>query len=132
MFWRIFSSQVNSFCLYIYIFSVFCPNHTLLLYPGSSGHGILKARILEWVAILFFKGISPTQVSKLDLLHFRQILYHLRHWGSLLSSTAAAAKLLQSCLTLCDPIDGSPPGSPFPGTPQARILEWVAISSSNA
>ena len=45
---------------------------------------------------------------------------------------AAAAKLLQSCLTLCDPIDGSPPGSPFPGILQARTLEWVAISFSNA
>jgi len=45
---------------------------------------------------------------------------------------AAAAKSLQSCLTLCDPIDGSPSGSPIPGILQARILEWVAISFSNA
>ena len=45
---------------------------------------------------------------------------------------AAAAKSLQSCPTLCNPIDGSPPGSPVPGILQARILEWVAISSSNA
>ena len=45
---------------------------------------------------------------------------------------AAAAKSLQSCLTLCDPIDGSPPGSPVPGILQARTLEWVAISFSNA
>ena len=44
----------------------------------------------------------------------------------------AAAKSLQSCLTLCDPIDGSPPGSPVPGILQARIVEWVAISFSNA
>jgi len=44
-------------------------------------------------------------------------------------AAAAAAKLLQSCLTLCDPIDGSPPGS-VPGIIQARILEWVAISLS--
>ena len=42
-----------------------------------------------------------------------------------------AAKSLQSCLTLCDPIDGSPPGSPVPGILQARTLEWVAISLSN-
>ena len=47
-------------------------------------------------------------------------------------NAAAAAKLLQSCLTLCDPIDGSPPGSPVPGILQARTLEWVAISFSNA
>ena len=43
-----------------------------------------------------------------------------------------AAKSLQSCLTLCDPTDGSPPGSPIPGILQARTLEWVAISFSNA
>ena len=47
-------------------------------------------------------------------------------------SAAAAAKSLQLCLTLCDPIDGSPPGSPIPGILQARTLEWVAISFSNA
>ena len=45
---------------------------------------------------------------------------------------AAAAKSLQSCPTLCDPIDGSPPGSPVPGILQARTLEWVAISFSKA
>ena len=45
---------------------------------------------------------------------------------------AAAAKSLQSCLTLCDPRDGSPPGSPVPGILQARTLEWVAMSFSNA
>ena len=48
------------------------------------------------------------------------------------SSAAAAAKSLQSCPTLCDPIDGSPPGSPVPGILQAITLEWVAISFSNA
>ena len=47
------------------------------------------------------------------------------------SAAAAAAKSLQSCLTLCDPIDSSPPGSPIPGILQARTLEWVAISFSN-
>ena len=47
-------------------------------------------------------------------------------------AAAAAAKSLQSCPTLCDPIDGSPPGSAIPGILQARTLEWVAISSSNA
>ena len=47
-------------------------------------------------------------------------------------SIAAAAKSLQLCLTLCDPIDGSPPGSPVPGILQARTLEWVAISFANA
>ena len=58
------------------------------------------------------------------------------HWqagsSTLELPAAAAAKSLQSCLTLCDPIDGSPPGSPVPGIIQARTLEWVAISFSNA
>ena len=48
------------------------------------------------------------------------------------AGAAAAAKSLQSCPTLCDPIDGSPPGSPIPGILQARTLEWVATSFSNA
>ena len=51
---------------------------------------------------------------------------------SYLPTAAAAAKSVQSCPTLCDPIDGSPPGSPVPGILQARTLEWVAISFSNA
>ena len=48
------------------------------------------------------------------------------------NAAASAAKSLQSCLTLCDPIDGSPSGSPIPGILQARTLEWAAISFSNA
>ena len=48
------------------------------------------------------------------------------------SAAAAAAKSLQSCPTLCDPIDSSPPGSPVPGILQARTLEWIAISFSSA
>ena len=47
------------------------------------------------------------------------------------ATSLAAAKSLQSCPTLCDPIDGNPPGSPVPGILQARTLEWVAISFSN-
>ena len=47
------------------------------------------------------------------------------------AAAAAAAKSLQLCLTLCDPIDGSPPGSPVPGILQARGLEWSAITFSN-
>ena len=59
-----------------------------------------------------------------SLIHFELILVY----GVRKCSAAAAAKSLQSCPTLCDPLDGSPPGSPIPGILQARILEWVAIS----
>ena len=53
-------------------------------------------------------------------------------WGTKCQLAIAIAKSLQSCPTLCDPIDGSPPGFPVPRILQARILEWVAISFSNA
>ena len=53
-------------------------------------------------------------------------------FGFSMYAAAAAAKSLQSCPTLCDPIDSSPPGSLVPGILQARTLEWVAISFSNA
>ena len=57
---------------------------------------------------------------------------HQHKDNSFSSAVAAAAKSLQLCSPLCDPIDGSPPGSPVPGILQARTLEWVAISFSNA
>ena len=79
------------------------------LISGSSAFS--KSRIYTWTFMVSWAVKSGLQLS-LDL--------------------AAAAKSLQSCLTLCDPIDGSPPGSPIPGILQARTLEWVAISFSNA
>ena len=73
------------------------------------------------------KEVKAIQIGKeeikLSLFAYDMILY---------TAAATAAKLLQSCPTLCDPIDGSPPGSPIPGILQTRILEWVAISFSNA
>ena len=66
----------------------------------------------------------PTKLCIVKAMVFPVVMYRCE--------AAAAAKSLQSCLTLCDPIDGSPPGSPIPGVLQARILEWVAISFSNA
>ena len=104
--------------------------------PGSSVHGIFQARILEWVAISFSRGSSwPRDWAHVSFVFCigRRILYTGATWEVLCSfHAAAAAKSLQSCLTLCDPIDGSPPGSPVPGILQARTLEWVAISFPNA
>ena len=97
--------------------------------PGSSGHRILQGRILGWDAMSFSGGIFLTQESNPHLLG-------LLHWQvaslPLAPPAAATAKSLQSWPTLCDPRDGSPPGSPVPGILQARALEWVAISFSNA
>ena len=87
--------------------------------PGSSLHGIFQARILEWVAISFSRVSSQPRDSTRIYPHCRQTVYHL-------------SQSRQSCPTLCDAIDGSPPGSPVPGILQARTLEWVAISFSNA
>ena len=74
-------------------------------------------------------GIFPTQGSN---PHLSRLLYWQASSLPLAPPAAAAAKSLQSCPTLCDPIDGSPLGSSVPGILQARILEWVAISFSNA
>ena len=77
---------------------------------------------------LILKEISPEYSLEELMLKLK-----LQYFGYLMWRTAAAAaKSLQSCPTLCDPIDSSPPGSPVPGILQARTLEWVAISFSNA
>ena len=72
----------------------------------------------------------PTKVHLVKAMVFPVVMYGSETWT--IKKAAAAAKSLQSCLTLCDPIDGSPLGSSVPGILQARILEWVAISFSNA
>ena len=79
--------------------------------------------------ILFLAQVSNSITTSRDspvlfLVTFTLMVFHF--------TAAAAAKSLQSCLTLCDPIDGSPRGSPFPEILQARTLEWVAIAFSNA
>ena len=82
--------------------------------PGSPVPGILQARTLEWVAISFSKQKTAYEMYICD-------------WSSDVCSSD-----LQSCPSLCDPRDRSPPGSSVPGILQARTLGWVAISSSNA
>ena len=93
--------------------------------PGFSVHGIFQARTLEQVAISYSRGSSwPRDGSNLHLLSScigRQILFLFATCESIIQT--AAAKSLQSCLTLWDPIDGSPPGFPVPGILQARTLE---------
>ena len=74
----------------------------------------------------------PTKVRLVKAVVFPAVMYGYQSWTIKKAAAAAAAKSLQSCLTLCDPIDGSPPGSPIPGILQARTLKWVAMSFSNA
>ena len=138
----------------------FCPtvwDPTTVVHQAPLSIGFSRKEC--WSGLPFpLQRIFLTQGSNLGLLHCRQILYHLSYredtftvhtQGHLLFSysipnfgklhamsdtnnAAAAAKSNQSCLTLCDPIDGSPPGFPIPGILQARTLEWVAISFSIA
>ena len=117
--------------------------------PGSSVHGILHTNILEWVAIPFSRGSSQPRdwtlvsctagkgfitesLGKAPSKHRPKVLsfaFSQDTRGKVLSNrsiatpyAAAAAKSLQSCPTLCDPMDGSPPGSPVPGILQATPL----------
>ena len=86
-------------------------------------------------SILKSKNITfPTKVHRVKAMVFPVVMYEREIWTIKkdAAAAAAAAKSLQSCPTLCDPIDSSPAGSPVPGILQARTLEWVAISFSNA
>ena len=99
---------------------------------GDSNHEIKRHLLLGRRAttnldgVLKSKDISLlTKVCIVKAMVFPVIMYRY-------AAVIAAAKSLQLCPTLCDPIDSSPPGSPIPGILQARTLEWVAISFSNA
>ena len=98
---------------------------------GSSGHGIFQASVPESGATAFSDRFNVTLIISLKafFIELEQYIYFLFVWKP---AVAAAAKLLQSCPILCDSIDGSPPGSLIPRILQARTLEWVAISFSNA
>ena len=118
--------------------------------PGSCVHGVLQARIRGWVAISFSRGSTQprdrTWVSGIPKRRFtfwatREVQHSfssLQFSHSVMSSSLRshesqhAAKSLQSCPTLCNPIDSGPSGSTIPGILQARTLERVAISFSNA
>ena len=72
-----------------------------------------------------------TDSKDMSLSKLLELVMDRESWRASPAAAAAAAKSLQSCPTLCDPIDGISPGFPVPGILQARTLEWVAISSSN-
>ena len=98
--------------------------------PFNEYSGLISFK-MYWFDLLAvqgtLKGLLQHHSSKIISFSALSFLYGL----TLTSIHAAAAKSLQSCLTLCDPIDGSSPGSPVPAILQARTLEWVVISFSN-
>ena len=87
----------------------------------------MEAQLHTWKTGIIKTGAMYAHTQLLNMLSIAIVL-----WVQESSTATAAAKLFQSCPTLCDPIDGSPPGSPVPGILQARTLEWVAIAFSNA
>ena len=117
----IYSTNWGMACMHAQLCRTLC-NPVDCSLKVSSVHGFLQARILEWVAISFSRGSSgsrdQTQVSCIaDRFFSRQ-------------ATSVKALVAQSCLTLCDLMDCSLPGSSVLEFLRARILEWVAISSS--
>ena len=86
----------------------------------------------QWIKYFYIviQPAPPSIFKTFFILQKRKLCHSALTPVSLRLPAAAAAKSLQSCLTLCNPIDGSPPGSPVPGILQARTLEWVAISFS--
>ena len=104
------------------------------------------AKDLQYFEEYLFRKTGPISTVTLSFSAFKlapshplKIVTSVKSWdnhhmnlNTAIYLTADAAKSLQSCPTLCNPIDGRPPGSPIPGILQARILEWVAISFSNA
>ena len=99
----------------------FSPTVPLLLVESPEAQRTFDLKLL---------ALEQQTGSALVKEYIKAVYCHLAYL-TYMQSAAAAAKSLQSCPTLCDPIDGSPPGSPIPGILQARTLEWVAISFSN-
>ena len=107
---------------------------------GNSCHEIKRCLLLGRKAMTnldsLLKSRDITLLTKVHLVKamvFLVVMYGCESWTiKKAAAAAAAAKSLQSCPTLCNRIGGSPPGSPIPGILQARTLEWVAISFSNA
>ena len=110
-------------CIYIYIYI------HMFTYISKT-HISYIVSLLNWAQIYWW---SPTVSSLIAQNDYTGVCVHIwMHIYVQYAAAAAAAKLLQSCPTLCDPRDGSLPGSPVPGILQARTLEWVVISFSNA
>ena len=86
----------------------------------------------ETITTLFANRLYPSRKLKKKIFFFKRVTSKDVLYSTGNSAAAAAAKSLQSCPTLSDLIDGSPPGSAVPGILQARALEWVAISFSKA
>ena len=130
-FFKIQTTPTSRICVFDILFAYFQlrKKPRLPLFDDSSGKELTcwcmrhkRCRFSPWIGkISWRRAWQPTPVCSKDRGAWQATVH-----------AAAAAKSLQSCLTLCDPIDGSPSGFPIPGILQARTLEWVAFSFSNA
>ena len=117
----------RSYCYFLWLqLAAKILNLVCCLFELSKSCLLCRAHLIISTYWEFFRSLSEAILLVVILLS--SIFIYL----IIFDYAAAAAKSLQSCPTLCDPIDGSLPGSPVPGILQARTLEWVAISSSNA
>ena len=117
-----------------YTYNIILSDEKLNTFPLKSGtrQGCLLSTLF-FNLILEVLATAIRQEKTIKGLQMGSEVVKLSYAGEMLLHTAAAtAKSLQSCPALCDPIDCSPPGSPVPGILQARTLDWVAISFSNA
>ena len=94
--------------------------------PGFPVHRILQTRLLEWIAMLSSRESS--QSRNRALISYLSCLTD--SFATISATSVQFSSVTQSCLTLCDPVDCSPPGFPVHGILQATILEWVAMPSS--
>ena len=116
--------------------------NALGIYPTDTRLHLGTSLVIQWLRFCNFNAgaqvlyLVRDQRTKFHMPQLKILHAMTEDWRShipqLRPAAAAAAKSLQSCPTLCDPINGSPPGSPIPGILQARTLEWVANSFSNA
>ena len=123
--WVQFLSRVQVFVpLGLWPVRLLCPWNVPGKNTGVGCHFLLQGVFTQELN-LRLSNLLHWQLDSLPQCHLGRPVLHI-------AAASAAAESFQSCQTLCDPIDGSPPGSPVPGILQARTLEWVAISFSNA
>ena len=145
--WYLLKFYINGIILYRYFFYLHflksnirflrsihvwdCTSRTLIFYSSFEYHFLSINQCLFIPLLMEVRSLGlfkkPRKKKGIDSQKISQVCSNM-----LAYQCVATAKSLQLCLTLCDPIDGSPPGSPVPGILQATTLEWVAISFSNA
>ena len=128
---RQFTPSFSIWVSFIFSFFFCCDQHLIFLFICLTFYFLTGVQTINNVIVLGEQQRDSAIHIHGSILPQTPLPSRLPHNNKRSLSAAAAAKSLQSCRTLCNPIDGSPPGSAIPGILQARTLEWVAISFSN-